>query len=207
MVFISTISILRNKVTNCLSVSRGLSTFNFRESVNINKNDARRSILIENILGQRESKPQNVSTEILAEKLKVDVDCFHSWTYRRRNFLLVRLKSLEDVKTVQNTCGYNLHAMPISSRMLESSIEFSEVGDKLQNHVVFNNSKKQMLCSVMRMKYSNEQLIKYLCEQNSLNNFDIQLRYFLITQLEDILCQGIFSGFQLYPFGSSLAGK
>lgn len=194
-----------------LGTKQNLSTFQYRERVNANKESSRRVVLLENLHHHPNVNAtiRNVDAAFLSEKLDASVDRFWTWSFHRRAFFLLQLNSVEETQRLQDKCGYNLHSYPVKSRMLETSFELPSKSNSLhENHYEFTSqlTKKQLSCSEMKQKFTSAQLIEHLTKSNSLTELDIQLRYFVITQLEDILCQGVFSGFSIYPFGSSLAG-
>ncbi|KAH7640388.1 hypothetical protein HUG17_7855 [Dermatophagoides farinae] len=183
------------------------SRINFNDLIKTNKNDSKRLILVENLATKNSISMINGPS--LSEHLNVKIDQFWSWNYRRRNFVLIRLNKIDDVAKIQSICGYNLHALPIRTRMMETN--FSTTGHhhtpSKSHYELGTNFKKSLSCSELKDRFpTNEQLIAHLTEMNSLNELDVQLRYFLITQLEDIICHSVFADFNIYPFGSSLAG-
>lgn len=193
--------------------TRHQSTFNYRESVNENKENARRLVLLENLHHQPDIKAKigNVDKEFLSDKLDANIDKFWTWSYHRRSFFLLQLNSVEDIAQLKEKCGFNLHSFPVKTRMIEASFDLPSEKPTTPSHERFyefvsSQAKRPLLVSELKKKYTSAQMIEYLTTSNSLTELDIQLRYFLITQIEDILCQGIFSGFHIYPFGSSLAG-
>ncbi|KAI2809915.1 hypothetical protein RDWZM_002958 [Blomia tropicalis] len=207
----------RNKCYRFLTYHKHLSTLNnFRKNVISSKDEARRLLVLENIHHEPKFKSVigNVTKEFLSKRLETKVYNAWSWSYHRRNFFLIQLKSELEVKRFIETCGFNLHSFPVRSRMVETSINLSESNNSeidsqsIPHYEFISNFQRKMLsCEQMRKDFStSEQLVQHLVSINSLSDFDIQLRYFLITQLEDLLCKGIFSGFNIFPFGSSLAG-
>lgn len=187
----------------------GLSANNFNQLVNHNKEIARKHILIENLSAEPNVNinSNNIEANLLKESLDIDFESFHAWTFRKRNFYLLQLKSPDDVKSIKSKCGYNLHALPVDSRMLETTFKTPLVNGTKSSREDSFPIKKEIDCNFLKSKFSSQELIRHLNEVNSLNDLDVQLRYFLITQLEELLCRGSFSGFQIFPFGSSLAGK
>lgn len=191
-----------NNSTRCSFSSR----INFNDLIKTNKNDSKRLILVENLATKNSISMINGPS--LSEHLNVKIDQFWSWNYRRRNFVLIRLNKIDDVAKIQSICGYNLHALPIRTRMMETNFSTTGHHSPSKSHYELGtNFKKSLSCSELKDRFpTNEQLIAHLTEMNSLNELDVQLRYFLITQLEDIICHSVFADFNIYPFGSSLAG-
>ncbi|KAI7695319.1 hypothetical protein SSS_06600 [Sarcoptes scabiei] len=203
----------------CRTFSRNL---NFLDLINTNKTESKKLILIENIDSSSSSSRGNFShltKNVLSDNLKIKIDQIWNYTYRRRQFVLARLNQLNDIDQIQSRCDFHQHSLPVRSRMLETSL-------KIPNHIAddqsstynqrcfeypnspsmnnYQNFKHRQL-NELKEKYPSNEFIGRLIEQNSLNELDIQLRYFIITQLEEILCGSVFRDFQIFPFGSSLA--
>nr|XP_027200223.1 poly(A) RNA polymerase, mitochondrial-like [Dermatophagoides pteronyssinus] len=176
----------------------------FKDIIKTNKNDSKKLILVENL----SAKNSSINGHSLRECFNVKIDNFWTWNYRRRNFALIQLNKIDDVMKIQSNCGYNLHALPIRTRMIETNFPAIDHHESSQSPYELGiNVKKSLSCSDLKERFpTNEQLIIHLTEMNSLNELDELLRYFLITQLEDIICQSVFSDFNIYPFGSSLIG-
>ena len=196
--------------SNCVFNTRKAfnSTFNYRKTVNENKQLARKLVLIENLSNQTNINycSNDVYGTFLKEKFQINFEHFWIWSYRKRNFFLLQLNSLNDVEKLKSSCCFNLHALPVNSRMLETSIDLKN-NEKTSKNIELAQNRKEIDCAKLKAKFSSEQLIEYFNDINSLSELDVKLRYFVSSQLEEILCQGVFSGFQIYPFGSSLAGK
>ncbi|OTF81149.1 hypothetical protein BLA29_004882 [Euroglyphus maynei] len=177
---------------------------NFKNLIETNKNDSKRLMLVENL----SAKNSTINGNSLRERFNVKIDNFWTWNYRRRNFALIQLNQIDDVAKIQSICGYNFHALPIRTRMIETNFSaVDHVPSSKSHYELGTNVKKSLSCSELKDRFpTNEQLIVHLTEMNSLNELDIMLRYFLITQLEEIICQSVFADFNIYPFGSSLAG-
>lgn len=217
------------RISSRIVVSRSFSTeppsSGYKQSVLENKHRARQHVLIENLTNQKDINAKLVknpfSNGYLSEKLGVSVDHHWSWSYRRRNFILAHLGSAKDLDVLQNDRSkFALHSVPIKSRMIESVVDWvpsckdhavDPAASTLTQHRCYATAElgKQLPTSAELMKQfpTSELLIDHLTESNSLSQLDREIRYFLITQIEDILCTGVFGQFQVYPFGSSLAGK
>ncbi|CAG2113147.1 unnamed protein product [Medioppia subpectinata] len=53
---------------------------------------------------------------------------------------------------------------------------------------------------------SNEELMLYLVNGKHWDELDLKLRFYIVSQLEQYVCQSHFKSYQILPFGSSIAG-
>lgn len=182
-----------------------LSSLNFRESINKYKQIGKKIILLENLSPKNTVK--YITKNMLMDNLKVEIDQCWTWNYRMRNFIMIQLNKLTDVNQLQMASDFNPHAFPIKTRMLETSFSLTtNDSNPSPDYQEFAVVKKPLNFQEIREQMSNYELIDHITESYTLNNFDIYLKYFIITQLEDILCQSTFKDFKIYPFGSSLNG-
>lgn len=182
-----------------------LSGLNFRESINKLKQNSKKIILLENLSQKNTGK--YITKDMLMDNLKVDIDQCWTWNYRMRNFIMIQLNKLTDVNQLQMASDFNPHAFPIKTRMLETSFSLNTDNSIISpDYQEFTMVKKPLNFPEIREQMSNDELINHITESYTLSNFDIYLKYFIITQLEDILCQSTFKDFRIFPFGSSLNG-
>lgn len=201
-----------------LQTTTATRTRNFKEDVKERKHAARRYVVLENCNPRKDINnllsKHRIDGSYLSSQLNVEVTDHWTWFFRRRNFLLLELANRNEVQRLQAQAGYQSHSFPVQTRMLRANIDLPETA-LVEREDVNDHRHQQMLTSELRLAFDcgeirkqvpSKQFATYLEENNCLTELDLRLRYFLLTELEDQLCGGVFDGFQIYPFGSSLAG-
>jgi poly(A) RNA polymerase len=96
---------------------------------------------------------------------------------------------------------------PLKSRVFHQTGRVESAKNTIKNSSVYSlkdsRSDELILSNMSQLKDWRSQ-IDFLAERLLMNELELKLRFFIITQLEEILCQGVFDQFEIIPFGSSV---
>lgn len=213
----STQSLLHKHIKKCLNevlprwTSTPIRNKSFESTIQEEKLSANKYILLEDKCGSW----AKLDSQIVSHLIQADVQHLHKYKFRGRHCALVQLK--EDFDCDVNRFGCDSNSFPMRHRMIcinsmpkispksTTSKESSESVTQLINtkeEGVFLNANE-----LRRLFKSNEEMLNFLLTDRYLCRLSFMLRFFVIKQLEQLLCVGPFNQFQIMPFGSSLAGN
>jgi hypothetical protein len=211
-----------NKSLNLVKVSQILckkvstnSTLNvkqFESMIETEKKSAKKYLLLEdkcNILSK-------LNVENVSKLLDIKAIDLWKWSFGSHNCALIQFNKEIDVKNISNRLGFNSNSFAINTRMISiDSVPkkwFSEnnCNQSNDNSIKTLSSKRDETLKVIESKNlykTNEEFLNFLLNDKQLTELEIKLRFFVIIQLEELLCNGVFNKFVILPFGSSLAGN
>jgi hypothetical protein len=211
-----------NKSLNLVKISQILckkvstnSTLNvkqFESMIETEKKSAKKYLLLEdkcNILSK-------LNVENVSKLLDIKAIDLWKWSFGSHNCALIQFNKEIDVKNISNRLGFNSNSFAINTRMISiDSVPkkwFSEndCNESNDNSIKTLNSKRDETLKVIESKNfykTNEEFLNFLLNDKQLTELEIKLRFFVIIQLEELLCNGAFNKFVILPFGSSLAGN
>jgi len=211
---------LNNSLNNekVLQLCRKLSTNstqklrNFESVIDSEKTSAKKYLLLEdkcNVLSK-------LNIENVEKLLDFKINSLWKYRYGSHNCCLVQLNREIDVSHVTNRFGYDSNSFPVKTRMIRinsipdkllTDINNNESNDNSTEVLIRKRDDSLKVAALKRLFNTNEELLNYLLNHNQLNELTIKLRFFIILQLEELLCNGAFNQFRILPFGSSLAGN
>jgi hypothetical protein len=195
-----------------LSTNSTLNVKQFESMIETEKKSAKKYLLLEdkcNILSK-------LNVENVSKLLDIKATDLWKWSFGSHNCALIQFNKEIDVKNISNRLGLNSNSFPINTRMISiDSVPknwFSEnnCNQSNDNSIKTLSSKRDETLKVIESKNlykTNEEFLNFLLNDKQLTELEIKLRFFVIIQLEELLCNGPFNKFVILPFGSSLAGN
>lgn len=169
----------------------------FDQMMSSEKSAMKEFILLEDI----SRKLINTDPEVMSKVIDWPVEVVYRVNVPKEHVFLLKLK---DYANFIKKCkpSHLSGSLPITSRMLQVA-NVSHVREATVN----NLSARQMSVDYQSSRgQSLEAELKHLSQSIALTECGSKIRFFIVNQLEELLCTGIFSNFTILPFGSSVNG-
>jgi hypothetical protein len=148
------------------------------------------------------------------------VDQIFKWTFDKHNCSLIELNDENFLlhQNIRKSFGFSDKSMIKNTKIISINRwpkNFVHKPNRNSNNshkeVQQMNTRKQESNSldVNQLKLlfkTNEEFLNFLLSDKHLNELGLKLRFFIITQLESFICNGLFNTYRILPFGSSIAG-
>ncbi|KAI1290399.1 hypothetical protein HDE_09192 [Halotydeus destructor] len=171
------------------------------------KEDAKNFIILEDKLSIS-AVLHRMDKVSVSQFLDAEVDKMYKYSVNRRKFALIKLQDYAQFK--KKSVKSEDFLFPMTTRLLMTpGIEKKYLStEDCNDHVCDVNAKRNLTATREALrKYSREQsdlAINQLISDCSVTEFGSKLRFVWLNQLEELLCAGLFSEFELRPFGSSV---
>lgn len=180
----------------------------FHDMIGHEKLDAKNFVLLEDASNKIEALDITAMSRFLDWK----VTKLFKYQVAKRKYALVGLEDYEGFRSSSKRISLDGQLMPIKSRLLRvnevPSIYLpggSHKSEELEDLAV--SSKTRLLTVKRILKTTNregiEGAVESLAHFASMSEFGYKSRYFLLNQLEEFICTGVFNGYEIHPFGSS----
>ena len=182
------------------------------------KASAKKSILVEDKCGCVNLINENYFEQIFGEK----VEKLWKYKYMKKDCILVQFQNEISQQKIdsQNAIGVSEASFPIKSRMFVLNSFVGKINQENQEKNTETRKNEDLIKlsprnedvdtysanELKRLFQSNAELLKFLLQEKNLTELEMKLRFFMIIQLEQFLCSGIYNCFCILPFGSSFAG-
>lgn len=150
------------------------------------------------LLEDTSRKLRNEDPKIMSKVIDWSVKKVYRIKLPREHFFLVKLIDFNTFSKNYKP-SYLSSSLPISSRMFQIH-NVSHVLEASSSEAVKENAK------IIIEDKSIESELEHLSHSLALTEYGSKTRFFLLNQLEELLCTGLFSNFSINPFGSSVNG-
>ncbi|CAG2110173.1 unnamed protein product [Medioppia subpectinata] len=189
----------------------------FERQMNGQKERADKYLLIED----KCQSLAKLNAKSLSQLLETKVNHIHKWVFNANHCALVELDdrryTLRREITRQFQTSDQHTARHRSSPSMATQLKFITLNAcppvLSANHKAGDQREEQKeireMTSRRRDTYqlnSNEELMLYLVNGKHWDELDLKLRFYIVSQLEQYVCQSHFKSYQILPFGSSIAG-
>ncbi|XP_054153143.1 poly(A) RNA polymerase, mitochondrial-like [Oppia nitens] len=164
----------------------------------------------------------------LSQLLETRVDRVHKWQFSQNNCALVELydpdyrlnryilRNFGITTDKKQPPKYNLKFLSLNScpkLLLPTNRHSTAANNSGQRSEVIREltSRRRdayyLNASFMKQSFkTNDEIMKYLVSDKDFDDLDLKLRFYIISQLEQYICQSYFKSYHILPFGSSIAG-
>ncbi len=204
----------RNLVTN---IENNDKIEDFVSMIDKQKISAKKYLLIKdniNILSE-------LNVENLSKLLDSKVDQIFKWNFNKQNCALIQLNDQNFLlhQNIRKSFGFSDKSIIKNTRII--SINHWPKNYVQKSNRNSNNSHKEVVQRMNTRKHesngldvnqlkllfkTNEEFLNFLLSDKHLDELGLKLRFFIITQLEGFICNGLFNTYRILPFGSSIAG-
>jgi hypothetical protein len=173
----------------------------FKEMIRLEKADAKNFILIED----KSNKIDLIDKSLLENILKVPVSCLFKYQIGKSQYCLTRIEDFFQFKKHYST-SFDDMSFPIKSRMFRLPRLPAKYIKSSSNLPIIKRSSLDSLEKQLANVSNSQNFMQILRQHILLDKFESKVRFFLITQLEELLCQGVFEQLEVLPFGSAVNG-
>ena len=167
----------------------------FDQMISTEKAESKHFIILEDV----SRKLVNTDPIIVSKVLDWPVSKVYRVKVARDHFFLLKLSDYSEF-CKKNKPSHLSDSLPVKSRMIQVR-NVSHVPEA--NEVARSESDVESLCV---QEKTMESELEHLSRSMSLTEYGSKIRFFLVNQLEEMLCSGLFSNFTINPFGSSVNG-
>ena len=172
----------------------------FDQMVSTEKAESKHFIILEDV----SRKLVNTDPTIVSKVLDWPVSKVYRVKVARDHFFLLKLSDYSEF-CKKNKPSHLSESLPVKSRM----VQVRNVSHVPEANEVARSGSDVDSVGVQELSVEGKTMeseLEHLSRSMSLTEYGSKIRFFLVNQLEEMLCGGLFSNFTINPFGSSVNG-
>ncbi len=186
------------------SAQQQLNNTTFEKEIKFRIDQAKRSFLIKINSPSQYLKSTLNSLFYDLKMMNIQVESAHLFGDEFNKFILIEFKRLESVSQLNQHCEIFDFKYPVTTRIIfykKKTKNSYQVQFNITDHTGVNLTDYD--CKSFEKATNINEQIKIFYESNRIDDFNLRLRYFLSSLIEDCI-NGLFRDSSCIPFGSSL---